>query len=275
MPDLTGLATDFLAVFPIILAIDTGRYLIAAGALAAILGLLPAGWIASRRLQRRLASASDRRREIVYSLQTALLFALNGYFIHLGARSSVFVIKPGLPVSELAQAGITLVLMVVAHDAYFYWTHRAMHHPRLFRFFHRTHHRSQTPTPWAAYAFDAPEAVVQAIFLPLFLLFMPVHAVVIFVFLAHMIVRNVMGHAGVELHVRGWLSSRWLRWLNTTTHHDLHHSSGRWNYGLYFTWWDRLMGTEHPDYRRTFDRATQRNAHIDMEADHGTLVEKA
>ncbi len=25
------------------------------------------------------------------------------------------------------------------------------------------------------------------------------------------------------------------------------------NYGRYFTWWDRLMGTEHPQFRERFD----------------------
>lgn len=32
------------------------------------------------------------------------------------------------------------------------------------------------------------------------------------------------------------------------THHDMHHASGNSNFGLYFTWWDRMMGTEHPQY---------------------------
>jgi sterol desaturase/sphingolipid hydroxylase (fatty acid hydroxylase superfamily) len=64
-----------------------------------------------------------------------------------------------------------------------------------------------------------------------------------------MIVRNVMGHAGVELMPRALADSRWFGWINATTHHDLHHQSFHYNYGLYFTWWDRLMGTEHPAYR--------------------------
>ena len=29
----------------------------------------------------------------------------------------------------------------------------------------------------------------------------------------------------------------------------------RWNFGLYFTFWDRLMGTEHPDYHARFAAA--------------------
>ena len=71
-----------------------------------------------------------------------------------------------------------------------------------------------------------------------------------------MIVRNVMGHAGVELMPRGLADSRWFGWINSTTHHDLHHATFNYNYGLYFTWWDKLMGTEHPAYRERL-RGTQ------------------
>ena len=73
-----------------------------------------------------------------------------------------------------------------------------------------------------------------------------------FAFTSHMIVRNVIGHAGVELFPKRWLQWPIARLITTTTHHDLHHSEFRWNYGLYFTWWDRLVGTEHPQYRERF-----------------------
>jgi Delta7-sterol 5-desaturase len=39
----------------------------------------------------------------------------------------------------------------------------------------------------------------------------------------------------------------------------LHHSSFHYNYGLYFTWWDYLMGTEHPAYREKL-RGSSREA---------------
>src|SRR3546814_20206050 len=66
----------------------------------------------------------------------------------------------------------------------------------------------------------------------------------IFIFLAWMILRNVMGHAGIELHPAGWVDSKWLDWLTTTTPHDLHHSEGTNNFGLYFPWWDRWRSEE-------------------------------
>lgn len=64
-----------------------------------------------------------------------------------------------------------------------------------------------------------------------------------------MIVRNVLGHAGVELIPRAWVAGWWGQWLTTTLHHDLHHSQGRHNYGLYFRWWDRCCATEHPAHQ--------------------------
>ncbi|MEO8115092.1 MAG: hypothetical protein ABI655_11960, partial [Phenylobacterium sp.] len=32
----------------------------------------------------------------------------------------------------------------------------------------------------------------------------------------------------------------------------------RWNFGLYFSWWDRWMGTEHPEYLARFAAASGR-----------------
>ena len=97
----------------------------------------------------------------------------------------------------------SLVATIVLHDAYFYWTHRLMHHPRLFDRFHRLHHESLSPSPWAAYAFAPMEAVVQAMFLTILIFVLPLHVTVIYLFMIHMIVRNVIGHSGFELFPRG------------------------------------------------------------------------
>jgi Delta7-sterol 5-desaturase len=135
--------------------------------------------------------------------------------------------------------------------------HRAIHHRRLFRRVHRRHHVSRTPTPWAAYSFSGSEALLEAVFLPLYLLLVPMHLGTIIVFTLHQIFRNAVGHAGVELMPRGFSRHPLTGWLTTTTHHDLHHSEGRWNFGLYFTHWDRWMGTEHPDYHGRFEAAAK------------------
>ena len=150
-----------------------------------------------------------------------------------------------------------LAAMILLHDAYFYWAHRFMHTKWLFRRVHRVHHKSRTPTPWAAYAFAPPEAILEAGILPVTALLLPLHEVTVILFVTHMIVRNVVGHAGVELFPNWWLRAPLLRLITTTTHHDLHHSHGGYNFGLYLTWWDRWMKTEHPEYASRFMAVTR------------------
>lgn len=57
------------------------------------------------------------------------------------------------------------------------------------------------------------------------------------------------------------------------THHDMHHANGNSNFGLYFTWWDRLMGTEHQDYvaRATGNPAASRKS-LGIRATAATLA---
>jgi sterol desaturase/sphingolipid hydroxylase (fatty acid hydroxylase superfamily) len=157
-----------------------------------------------------------------------------------------------------AWAWTSLVLMVVAHDAYFYWTHRAIHDPRLFRTFHRRHHKSNNPSPFTAYSFDVGEAAINGSFVPLWMIVVPTQWWVVGLFMLHQIVRNTLGHSGYELFPARRDGRPVLDFLTTTTHHDIHHAQAGYNYGLYFTWWDRLMGTEHPDYYARFAAATRR-----------------
>jgi len=246
--------SEMFSIWTAIWLSDTARYLVAAGVLALILLLLRRR-LERRRIQVRRASVSDIRREITFSLLSAAIFSLVGFGVYIGSQYGVFRLDRAVT-PRLSQALVDFAVIAVFHDAYFYWMHRAMHHPRLYRVFHRLHHLSRTPTPWTAYAFAPAEAIVEALFLPMFLLVYPTTGVVAFLFTSHMIVRNVIGHAGIELFPKQWLHWPILRAMTTTTHHDLHHAEYRWNYGLYFTWWDRLMGTEHPEYRARFARTT-------------------
>ncbi|TAJ36945.1 MAG: DUF2147 domain-containing protein [Reyranella sp.] len=243
----------YLSAWPTVWAMDTARYLVAATLMATILALFWKAGLARRKLQARDPATGQRRREFLASLHTALIFSLIGTIVAVGDHQGWITIYEGFGQAGPLYLVGSLALMLVAHDTYFYWVHRAMHHRRLFALFHRTHHLSRTPTPWAAYSFAVPEAVVQAAFVPLFLLVVPMHGLGLLAFGIVQILRNVMGHAGAEVHSAAFGPGRWLGWNNTTTHHDLHHEAGRYNYGLYFRWWDKLMGTEHPDYCARFE----------------------
>jgi sterol desaturase/sphingolipid hydroxylase (fatty acid hydroxylase superfamily) len=246
----------FWAVWAYNFAFDGGRY-----AVAAVLAFL-VFWVWGReRWRPRLvagdyAPAASLRREIGYSAGTAVVFSLVGTGVWYGRRAGVFHVYERVADHGWAYFAFTVVVLVVVQDTYFYWTHRAMHHPWLFRRVHLAHHRSANPSPFAAYAFSPLEALMHAAFVPLVLLALPLHPVALFLFLAFMILRNVLGHLGIELYPRWFVRSRWSRWSTTTTHHALHHRHSGSNFGLYFTWWDRIMGTTDPAYERTYEAIT-------------------
>jgi Delta7-sterol 5-desaturase len=222
-----------------IVSFDLGRYLIAASITFAVVWMLRRTALKTRKIQGREATSAVCF--LIWGREVGLFYSILGEGI--GLWTDLFI----------------LAAIIIAHDAYFYWAHRFMHHPKLFKTFHRAHHRSITPTPWAAYSFAMPEAVVMFMFVPIWQFFVPTPGWVMFTFLNFQIIRNAMGHAGFEFFPRWWLSTPLTRWINTTTHHDLHHNGGfNTNYGLYFTWWDKWMGTEHPKYHAKFAEVVNR-----------------
>jgi Delta7-sterol 5-desaturase len=268
------------AVWAYDFAFDAGRYVIAAGAAFLVFWVWGRERWRHRLVNRAFARWRQMRREIAYSASTAVVFSLVGVGIVFGTRAGIFPVYRHVAQHGWAYLAFTVVFLVVAQDTYFYWTHRAMHHPLVFRWMHRVHHMSHDPSPFSAYAFAPGEALVHAAFVAFVALWLPLHHLAIGVFLGFMIVRNVLGHLGLELFPSWFTRSRWTRWSTTTTHHTLHHRRVGTNYGLYFTWWDRAMGTTDPSYDATFEavrrerlpRATATSPSIATEKSAGGAV---
>jgi sterol desaturase/sphingolipid hydroxylase (fatty acid hydroxylase superfamily) len=227
---------------------DFIRYLVgAAGVFIVVWGILRP-FIQSRKIRKKTPPARQMVFEFLHSVKTVAVFSTVGLLIGYGYQAGIFKIYLDLADYGWGYFAFSTLLMIFLHDTYFYWTHRLLHVSGIFPRVHGLHHKSHNPTPWTAYSFDWIEAIVNFMFVKFFLLIVPMHPLGIFSFLAFMIVRNAIGHSGYELFPRRWVTHPIFGQLTNVTHHDLHHATFRYNYGLYFTYWDRLMGTEHPDY---------------------------
>lgn len=199
------------------------------------------------------------RRELKWSLLTALVYGLVGVATILAGKTWGWQMYRKIGSHGWGWFVASIAVAILVHDTWFYWTHRLMHHRRLFKLFHRVHHESTNPTPWAAYSFAPLEAAVQACIFPLLAFTVPMHPLAFFAFMIWQIVFNVLGHTGFE-YFPNWLMRSWLgKVLNTPTNHVQHHEKMRGNYGLYFNVWDRLMGTNHADYEKRFEEVTSRS----------------
>lgn len=240
------------------------RYVIIAGGAFLAFYVIWKKKFAFKRIRSRFPSAKKMATEVYYSFLTFGIFSLMGMFI-------LYLDKKGFTLlyHDISNYGwfyfiASILIMLLLHDTYFYWTHRLMHHPAIFRHVHRVHHLSVNPTPLASFSFHPFEAVIESGILLIIVFVMPAHPLAIFFFLLIMTIINVLGHLGYEFYPSGFLKHPLGRLNNTSVHHNMHHQYFNCNYGLYFNWWDRLMGTNHPDYYATFAKIANRKSCNDV-----------
>jgi sterol desaturase/sphingolipid hydroxylase (fatty acid hydroxylase superfamily) len=242
-----------LTAIPVISLKHGFWYLLLAGLAWIMLHRLLSRTFSRRRINPEIPTRKQISREVLCSLRSLVIFGLMGGLVAYSAVSGWTWMYWRVERYGWTWLVLSIGAMILIHDTYFYWTHRLMHHPRLFRLFHRTHHLSDSPTPWAAYAFSPLEAAVQAGIAPVIVFTIPVHPLCFSIFMIWQISFNVLGHCGYELFPSWFLRTGLGRILNTPTHHAMHHETFRANFGLYFNIWDRLMGTNHAQYDQRFE----------------------
>ncbi len=250
MGDLMGIPGNKLIVILLIVFL---RYLLLASIFFLIYYAIKRRAWSARKVQLEFPEGSDYRREFLFSLSTSIIFATLGYLFFFGPLAQYTKVYTNIQEFGLPYFFLSVSLTLVVHDTYFYWTHRAMHHPAVFGRVHRVHHLSTNPSPWAAMAFHPLEAVVEFGIIAIVPFIYPIHPLAIGLFLLIMMIYNVYGHLGFELYPKGFAGSRLGRWINTSVNHNQHHQHIKGNYGLYFLWWDRWMGTIRSDYEEQFD----------------------
>jgi sterol desaturase/sphingolipid hydroxylase (fatty acid hydroxylase superfamily) len=144
--------------------------------------------------------------------------------------------------------GFSFGLVLFIQDTYFYFLHRLFHHPLLFPWLHHGHHRSRQTTVWTSFAFDPAEAISQTLLLMTIVWIIPLHFITIIAIIMTMTVWSVLNHIGFSLFpTTGYFS--WCRqWAIGPLHHSVHHRKYTKHYGLYFTFWDKMLGTNDPNY---------------------------
>jgi sterol desaturase/sphingolipid hydroxylase (fatty acid hydroxylase superfamily) len=133
-----------------------------------------------------------------------------------------------------------------------------MHKPAVFKVVHKVHHDSNIASPFTAFSFHPLEGLFQAIFLPIMLIILPMHYYIIILLLTLMTFSSVINHLDIEIYPGGSHNSIG-KWIIGATHHSLHHKQYKYNYGLYFTFWDKIKKTESPGFLEIFENITAKH----------------
>lgn len=155
----------------------------------------------------------------------------------------------------VAIGGFFLIWLI--DDAWFYWCHRLMHHPSVYRYVHAVHHQSVDVTPYSSMSFHVLEAATLTLWILPVSFVLPIYAPFLGVMQLIGLFNNVKSHLGYELYPAS-ISRSWLRFLVPSTHHNMHHTHFNGNYGLHFRFWDKVCGTEFSNYEVVFEQIQTR-----------------
>ena len=153
-----------------------------------------------------------------------LLFAMISRWVRLDKSC-------GLMFVEL----LKLAVMLFMADTMFYWSHRMLHIPEIYRVAHAQHHSHHEPIAWTSLYVHPIEFVVA--FVGIFavpLLMFRMHPLTATMFLSLIMLSLTSSHSGLKCGVYQ---------IFDATHHDLHHQRRRGNYGSDVGVWDRICGT--------------------------------
>src|ERR1700743_34199 len=159
------------------------KYYIIAGIFFLLFYVLLRRRVAWKKIQAKFPTGKDYRRELLFSTISVFIFALPPVLLLGDDR-----LRPHTTFyRDIHQYGwvyflAAFPLMMLVHDTYFYWMHRLIHHPRLFKAVHLVHHRSTNPSPWAAYAFHPAEAFLESMIFVIFLFTIPINVWHLFIF---------------------------------------------------------------------------------------------
>ncbi|KAG6333213.1 hypothetical protein ID866_5882 [Astraeus odoratus] len=119
-----------------------------------------------------------------------------------------------------------------------YWVHRLLHHPSIYKTFHKPHHKWIIPTPFASHAFHPVDGYLQSVPYHLFIFLFPLHR---YLYLGLFVFVNFWS---IFIHDSDMITGHPLEnIINGPAHHTLHHLYFTVNYGQYFTWADRVGGS--------------------------------
>ncbi|XP_043077917.1 lathosterol oxidase [Puntigrus tetrazona] len=142
--------------------------------------------------------------------------------------------------SPLGWSGLifSMVSFLFFTDMCIYWVHRFLHHKLIYKYFHKPHHVWKIPTPFASHAFHPVDGFLQGLPYHIYPFLFPLHKILYLVLYVFVNIWTISIHDG-DYRVPNLMEPI----INGSAHHTDHHLFFDYNYGQYFTLWDRIGGS--------------------------------
>ena len=132
----------------------------------------------------------------------------------------------------------SLLTFLVFTDSLIYWIHRGLHNPLVYARLHKAHHKWKIPSPFASHAFHPMDGFLQSVPYHIYPFLFPLNKVLYIMLFVFVNMWTVSIHDG-NYSVPDILKP----FINGSAHHTDHHLFYNYNYGQFFTFWDRISGS--------------------------------
>eukprot|EP01117_Protostelium_nocturnum_P003702 TRINITY_DN14983_c0_g1_i3.p1 TRINITY_DN14983_c0_g1~~TRINITY_DN14983_c0_g1_i3.p1 ORF type:complete len:275 (+),score=50.84 TRINITY_DN14983_c0_g1_i3:135-959(+) len=187
-------------------------------------------------------------KEIALSLYSIPVMAIPSCLIFLGEMRgwSQLHEDPIVGVQGWISVAVQVVFYLAFTDMLIYFIHRGLHLPWFYVNIHKPHHKWIVTSPFSSHAFHPMDGFAQSLPYHIYAYIFPFNK---FVYIALFVVVN---YWTISIHDGFGMYSGQV--LNGSDHHVIHHRQFNYNYGQYFTFWDRLCGTHRkPTTTNLFD----------------------
>eukprot|EP01100_Stratorugosa_tubuloviscum_P011736 TRINITY_DN5319_c0_g1_i1.p1 TRINITY_DN5319_c0_g1~~TRINITY_DN5319_c0_g1_i1.p1 ORF type:complete len:277 (-),score=80.07 TRINITY_DN5319_c0_g1_i1:46-876(-) len=140
-----------------------------------------------------------------------------------------------------------IFLILLCEDFLFYWSHRFLHHPSIYKYIHKQHHEFKVSIGIASEYAHPIESIISNVipFLsgPILVGFLTnkLHIFTWLLWISLRITETIDAHSGYTFPFSPFSL---LPFQGGVERHDFHHSQNVGSYGSFFCFWDWIMGTD-------------------------------
>ncbi|KAI9561402.1 hypothetical protein GHT06_012359 [Daphnia sinensis] len=178
--------------------------------------------------------------EIQYTLKSVPWISIPTvalFFLEVRGHSKLYDEVERTPLGWMKELA-NFVFFILFTDMLIYWIHRFLHHRTIYKHFHKPHHIWKVPSPFASHAFHPVDGFLQSAPYHIFVFLFPLHKVT---YLGLYVIVNMWS---TSIHDGLFLVPKVLQpVINGAANHTVHHLYFDYNYGQYFTLWDRIGGS--------------------------------
>ncbi len=152
---------------------------------------------------------------------------------------------------------VLFLLIPVWESFYFYWIHRLLHVPFLYKHVHALHHRNINVGPWSGLSMHPVEHLIflGSVLIHFIAAAHPVHILYHMQYLTLTAATTHCGFAGILMKDENRLKLG-------TFHHQMHHRYFECNYGSLEVPWDQVFGSFHDGTAEMNERMQERRKRI-------------